>query len=205
MREIKFRAWDETNKVMENNVNVNQGEAVKRGYQWYSPANTVRDSKLMQYTGLKDKNGIEIYEGDIVHHHYSFEAQSVDGPLEGEDEIVGTVKIDGYGVLTETESAPYYWIDYLEESTAQLEVLGNIFQDPEILEEVNTKNKPYADCVEFGEIDVFNTQCSLCGIEISFEESYKSRKSYIPGGWSYTVCKSCYEEERADQPEGILP
>ena len=48
-RKIKFRAWDETNKLMEYNVNVNQGTAVKRGYQWYSNGNTVHDSKLMQY------------------------------------------------------------------------------------------------------------------------------------------------------------
>ncbi len=66
MREIKFRAWDETNKVMENDVNVNQGKAVKYGYQWFNAGNTVYDSELMQYTGLKDKNGKEIYEGDIV-------------------------------------------------------------------------------------------------------------------------------------------
>lgn len=58
MREIKFRAWDEKGKSMYQITSLH--EVNKNG------AFTKIDSVLMQYTGLKDKNGKEIYEGDIV-------------------------------------------------------------------------------------------------------------------------------------------
>ena len=69
MRQLKFRAWD--GKKMHDKVTLDdEGRGIKHGYQWFSDGNTLLHSPIMQFTGLLDKNGKEIYELHEIDNQY---------------------------------------------------------------------------------------------------------------------------------------
>ncbi len=120
MREIKFRAWDNKKEcftdyqIMDNFILFFE----KHNGCWLS--NKENRFELMQYTGLNDKNGKEIYEGDII---------EVDGY--GNKEIYTVSYRYGRYVL-ETKDLVEGFLDVDDDF---LEVVGNIYEHPKLLEE----------------------------------------------------------------------
>lgn len=131
MREIKFRAFDKKVKRMftptmldfhhtvreQGMVNVwHQHSQVSDDGEWKDHENI----ELMQFTGLKDKNGVEIYENDILSLVY------------GSINMIGYVKLEDSGE----------WILYKDKGNYlsvhsnidRIKIIGNIHENPELLE-----------------------------------------------------------------------
>lgn len=126
MREIKFRAWDKGSNQFVDDVILT---ANKYGflYQNYNKCEFMgedRDIVLMQYTGLKDKNGEDIYEGDILKGGYmGFNVSEV------------VFYVGSFGIKTKEGVIPIP-IQHPLYSFPQ-EVIGNIHENPELLEAMN--------------------------------------------------------------------
>ena len=114
MREIKFRAWDVRERKMYF------GDMGK--YNSIAPFCNAPDKyMLMQYTGLKDKNGKEIYEGDIVKHKEDLSCATV---VWDEDYTGFTPFIYGLDGEYGEDAGPEWY-----------EVIGDIYENPELLKE----------------------------------------------------------------------
>jgi len=126
-REIKFRAWDTESKEMEDDVwgtwnAVANGDGVN---VYMDEARRFYKKVIMQFTGLVDCNGVDIYEGDIVK-FYSPMPSMID-----KDEIVRVVSWDD----ALTGFYPFNAYDYDCDQYFPLEdfrLLGNIYENPDL-------------------------------------------------------------------------
>lgn len=117
MREIKFRAWDKDLNKMDYKIEICiAGKAYLNSY-----LNSI--DNLMQYTGLKDKNGKEIYEGDIVEGK----------PPEFVNYVKGEVKYGGLAFSFVGENLFYTVTNQSVKQLNEIEIIGNIYQNPELL------------------------------------------------------------------------
>lgn len=124
MREIKFRAWDKKRKEMF----LSTGETEHLG-SWFDShlSGAMADAKnidIMQYTGLYDKSGKEIYEGDIVtvDEYYFYDPTG----------IIKWCK-DTARFIIDFDNECIIW-DFDDTYSYELEVVGNIHENPELLE-----------------------------------------------------------------------
>lgn len=126
-REIKFRVWDKDLKKM-HICGENQHDSISFSYleneaHYYNLQNGCGSStdgsgtyELMQYTGLKDKNGKEIFEGDVV------KCFKIHNSIVCMAEYAWGLKTKTLGFIPFSEIYGHF------------EVIGNIYENPELLE-----------------------------------------------------------------------
>lgn len=127
MREIRFRAWDKRENTMRDVavLHFTKGGKVNSIEYWKTPSELksyhVRNLVLMQYTGLKDKHGVEIYEGDVLFH-----------PLQGRRKVFYPYSetVASYGLRNIDNG----FGSTLQDSHAVWEVIGNVYQNNDLLE-----------------------------------------------------------------------
>ena len=134
----KFRAWDKINKEMRDVWEIDFkfiGEILLSD-DFDGAWSTFDDVFLMQSTGLKDKNGVEIYEGDILtteQYPYQVEGEyNYHGVVEWDKESAGYIVVK-YVVNPLISGISNGMADRFEEVDG-FEVIGNIYENPERLE-----------------------------------------------------------------------
>ena len=126
-REIKFRFWGKFGELNEEDDECEMEMLYGDRFCFFEsePINDLfdcRNFQVMQYTCLKDKNGKEIYEGDILTNSY------------GKIDVVIFYENGFFGKSKSNMGKNYYWYNPLSSDYIKnKEVIGNIYENPELL------------------------------------------------------------------------
>ncbi|MDQ8418521.1 YopX family protein [Enterococcus faecium] len=133
----KFRAWDKRKNVMRDVAVLHFTKNGKTNFieYWINPTELksyhVRNIDLMQSTGLKDKNSIEIFEGDVVLVNVS---NGFDH-LVNEKTVVQESEFHSGLICKSLASGMEYRVFKHKKMDYEYEVIGNIYENSELLEE----------------------------------------------------------------------
>ena len=132
MREHKYRAWDKNLEFMIDPafLSLDGNGLIAVFYEncddeeslWVTDPIILENIELLEYTGLKDKSGTEIYEGDIVKY-----------PHDPHSCIVQWQELGAVGWSLKPTGGDTAWTQYGMNSHDELEVIGNIYENPELL------------------------------------------------------------------------
>lgn len=138
MRDFKFRAWDKSrNEWSQQSFAIDQSGELHMWKQQsnspnYSYGHTDLHPVICVYTGLTDKNGVEIYEGDIFNCIYKRDGHN--------DHVYSVEYSEAYtrfGLVRHGERCPQDGVVQTILDVARYEVIGNIHENPELLEKTS--------------------------------------------------------------------
>jgi uncharacterized phage protein (TIGR01671 family) len=129
MRDIKFRAWSDSQKIMFPGIDIETLHFLDveggLGIAGLALNFDFKNLQWDQFTGLKDKIGKDIYEGDII----AINDPACDG--------VVFVAFEGGGFVLRQEDERSWLNNYPITNKNNIEVIGNIHENPELLKEAN--------------------------------------------------------------------
>lgn len=129
MRQLKFRFYD---KLEEEMVHSNES-CLAEFFDDYD--NSMPNAEIMQFTGLLDKQGAEIYERDIVNLYFEEEYSNDCVLVESLTTKTVKVKLDYQGVYGEEIDSTWYYFPDLISNDVEIEVIGNIYENKYLLKD----------------------------------------------------------------------